>query len=235
MAVQQFFRRTLDILEGGPLRRAAGGRVLQGTLPIGAAGAGGLVRSAVGGVKTLWQRATGNPLAAGGVKGFIGRIAGRALGYGTAVEAFQYQKARAAGTKFDPIPNIGSVVAFAANPLAALGGTIFGTGQRAEAKLESAAQGFLNPKINVDVQGFQQPDYAEIIQALQNYQTPSLGSYGGSIQASYGAPSVNIQAGGGIGGTDFLFALLGGVLGGLGGYAAGTRRRRKKYKRRKRK
>lgn len=182
------------------------------------------------GAKTLFQRATGNPLASGGLKGWFGRIGGRALGYGAAIEAFQFQRARASGKEFDWLPNVGSIAAFAINPVAAFAGTALGGGEKGVAFAGDVAEKFFaQPMPSLPQQfGFDQGD------TIFNF--PSGEAPSQPMSAAY-APSVQISGGLGGGGMDLqtLALMLGIPLSVLLGYGLGKKRKRKKYKRGKRK
>lgn len=217
--------------------RNARSPVMAGTVPISPASnvvaGAGLARSAGRAIKSVFQRATGNPLASGGVKGLASRIGGRALGYGLAVEAFQYQRSKAKGVPFNPIPNLGSVLAFAVNPISAFGGTIIGGTEKVGKEITDIAKERLPQSSVVD---FGQPTFNFTLPEvpIQAFPSELPSTSFGAPSASYGTsfnPSISV-GGGGIP-PELLLLLIGGA--GLVGYGAGRRRKRKKYKRKKRK
>jgi len=185
--------------------------------------------------RSAFQRVTANPLAGTTLKQFAAKVGGRALGIGLSVEAFQYQRSRASGQPFHWLPNLGSVIAFAVNPLAAIGGTLFGSGEKIAEKIADRGIPQIpqpptfnfpeQPDINIDF-----PDYPS--GTMSDF--PALGGFVSPV-FSVGAPSANIDTG-----TNFaaIAAAMGiplAVLLAYLGIKSAKKKKRKKYKGRKRK
>jgi len=229
--------RTRDVAVGIP----AAALLATSVSPVGKAVTVG--RGVLTGIKTLAQRTLGNPLAGSatigaGLKSLGKRVGGRALGLGIAVEAFQFTRARGAGTRFDPIPDLGIIGAFALNPLAALGGLAFGTGEKGIRVGGETIRDFIaNQPPAQDFQpfdfppGFGQPGDVNI-----NFPS-EVGSFAPSTpQPPVGAffPSIDLQVGKVGGGQNELLRLLLLLLG-AGGLGALLGRKSKKKKTKKNK
>jgi len=227
-------------------RRARGepgtGAILGAVSPVGKVVTVG--KGVLTGIKTLAQRTLGNPLAGSatigaGLKSLGKRVGGRALGLGIAVEAFQFTRARGAGTRFDPIPDLGLIGAFALNPLAALGGLAFGTGEKGIRVGGETIRDFIASQPPAqDFQpfdfppGFGQPGDVNI-----NFPSEvGTGFAPSTPQAPVGAffPSIDLQVGKVGGGQNELLRLLLLLLG-AGGLGALLGRKSKKKKTKKNK
>jgi len=191
------------------------------------------------GIKTLASRTLGNPLAGSatigaGLKKFGGRVAGRALGLGLAVETFQFGRAKATGKPFDPIPDLGLVASAAINPLATFGGLFFGAGERGVQVATETIKEVITRDPLTDFQPFNFPGFE---QGDVNIIFPSeVGTdfAPSTPQAPVGAffPSIDLQVGKVGGGQNELLRLLILLLG-AGGLGALLGRKTKKKKKKK--
>ena len=200
-------------------------RVGLGTIP-----AKTVARKASDFARTVFSRAIANPMAGRTIPQALKKFGGSTLGFGLAVEAFQFQRSRVTGDKFNPFLNVGSVVAFAVNPIASFAGSLFGGGQKAIRAIENIPIPKV-PHFDVPMPFDAGGDIADALNALGAGVAQFGSGFSSSIgvpSASFGSsftPSVNIG-----GGTDLTPLILALLAGGAIGAGIGRRRKRKKKK-----
>jgi len=220
-------------------RAAAGipstGAIIGAVTPVGKAATIG--KGVVTGVRTFASRVLGNPLAGSatigaGLKAFGKRAGGRALGLGIGIETFQFGRAKATGKPFDPIPDLGLVASAALNPIATIGGLIFGGGERAVTAGTEVAKELLQKQPTADFfpLDFQQGDINITFPEGGTQQDFSPGVPQPPIGAFF--PSIDLQVGKVGGGQNELLRLLILLLG-AGGLGALLGKRSKKKKKKK--
>jgi len=216
----------------GAIRTGQPSNIVRGVVA-GAPAIMGTSRGVVGGFRAvgtgasnLASRALGNPLAGRTTGQFAKKIAGQALGTGLFLGAIDI-----AGNDAISFRNIArSVGAAALNPI----GAVIGTGIRAgKGAVKGAADiygGIVDYGIAPKIPDFNfQPSVNPVFggggipEAL-----PGLSFSAGSASFSPGAPSLSVGGAPSVGDFAVLAALAG-----LGGYAIGRRKRKRKYKKRR--
>lgn len=187
----------------------------------------------------LYERALGNPLGAGGVKGFFGRIAGRTLGGAAVATGASLSESAITGEPPSITPRrlaFGALGFGVGGPIGALAGTFFG----AEKKAVEALRKIPIPDFNVNVPPVGDIGYASG-ETLREFAagaaefTQGFGSGVMAPQVTYGisGPSFSVERGNGI--PPELWALLVAVLGVAGARAYLKRRKKKKAKKKRKK
>ena len=204
--------------------------------PIGVASSGAvsLASRAGAGIRNLAQRALGNPLAGGGLRGFMGRLRGRALGLGIGFETFQVGRSVASGQPIKWLPNFPLLGSFILNPISTGFGFALGAGEKVSKQAINLAQNIRQPMIPPitfdvpEIKGL--PEKFPDVDFQSSVMTPSPSF---AYAPSSTAPSLSISGGFGGGGIDpAMLALLAGAIG--GGYLLGRRKRKRKYKKKRR-
>lgn len=230
-----------SVLPIGRIARAAGSIFRLGkptvtaAVPVASRAATGFFAKARG----IYDQALGNPLAAGGIKGFAGRIFGRSLGGASLATGAAFTKAALTGQEVDITPRrltYGTIGFALGGPIGSLAGIGLAGGEKAAEELGNIANnlGNINIPPPVVIGGMAGEETREILQALQQLGSGYASGFSVGGTPSYGVsvsgPSVNV--GGGPDLSGYLLALLGGLGGGL--LLARRKRKKKKSKKSKR-
>lgn len=220
----------IDFLQGRPAKdyfKTQGiSNIYEGALPIG--GAGGAVRGTIKAASTGLKRLTINPFAGMTAKQFGAAFGKRVAGIGRWYYPFEFMRSRATGEKMDWVPDVGTVLSFAASAPASAAGLLFGGAEKGVAKITD-----LVTDTPVSIPQIGERFGFEMGDNVFNFPSGTAPDVGG-VSASY-APTVSVGGGGGGMDLEMLALMLGIPLAALLGYKAGKKRKRKKYKGKRRK
>lgn len=232
-----FIQNVKDVATGRAFAEASGGKGVSLVAPFSRASG---VGTAFRGVRNIYQRALGNPLA-GGFKAFGGRVLGRAVGAGATIEGANLIQSSISGTPYSPAitspRKFKGVLGFG---LGGITGLAVGTGIGGTKRVVKGARDVFTDVFTgepptsspfVTFKDFTSPTIPDLSISPEISSTGSpFPAMGGSVALPDISPSISVSAGGGGGIPPELLFLL---LAGGAGYLLGRRKRKKKKRKKK--